>query len=75
MEKELKLPERYARSLYDRYYGPEALGVTPDGQLDVEGYRALLKDLADQGQIGSPTAPPEKYIDTSYWAEARASLK
>ena len=75
MDQELKMPARYAQSLYDRYYGPNALGVTPDGVLDLEGYRALLKDLADQGQIAAPPSPPERYVDTGYWQEARRSIE
>jgi ABC-type nitrate/sulfonate/bicarbonate transport system substrate-binding protein len=74
MARELRLPEIYARSLYDRYYGPQALGVTPDGVLDVAGYQALLKDLADQGQIAAPPSPPDRYVDTSYWEEARRTI-
>jgi len=43
MDRELKMPARCAESLYDRYYGPNALGVTPDGVLDIEGYRAATR--------------------------------
>jgi ABC-type nitrate/sulfonate/bicarbonate transport system substrate-binding protein len=75
MDRELKMPPRYAQSLYDRYYGANALGVTPDGVLDAEGYRALLKDLADQGQIAAPPSPPERYVDSGYWDEARRSIE
>jgi ABC-type nitrate/sulfonate/bicarbonate transport system substrate-binding protein len=66
----LKLPDQFARSTFDLYYGPKAT-VPPNGKIDLAGYQALLKDMTDQGQIGPPVPPAQKYLDTSYWEEAQ----
>jgi hypothetical protein len=56
--------------MYEIYFGPDAVAADKDGKLDPIGFQALLNDMIEQGQI-APAAPrPEKYLDTSYWAEA-----
>jgi ABC-type nitrate/sulfonate/bicarbonate transport system substrate-binding protein len=74
LARELKIEDRYARTMYDIYLGPDALPVAKDGELDIMGFQALLKDMTEQGQIGPPIPAPEKYLDTSYWEEAERSL-
>jgi len=75
LARETKIEDRYARTMYETYLGPESLAVAKDGELDVPGFQALLKDMVDQGQIGPAVPAPEKYLDSSYWEEARGSLK
>jgi ABC-type nitrate/sulfonate/bicarbonate transport system substrate-binding protein len=73
--RETKIEDRYARVMYDTYLGPNALPVAKDGELDVPGFQALLQDMTDQGQVGPTVPSPTKYLDPSYWEEARRSLQ
>ena len=38
-------------------------------------FEALLKDMTEQGQVGPPVPAPDKYLDRTYWEEARRSLE
>jgi ABC-type nitrate/sulfonate/bicarbonate transport system substrate-binding protein len=73
--REARIEDRYARVMYDTYLGPNAPYVARDGELDIPGFEALLKDMADQGHIGPPVPAPAKYLDRSYWEEAMRSLQ
>lgn len=70
MARDLRLDPHYARGAFDVYYGP---GTTapPDGKLDVAGYDVLMQGMAEQGQIGPPLPPPQKFLETKYWQEAQ----
>jgi hypothetical protein len=63
-----------AEKSYQSYFGPNAT-VGEDGEPELRGFTALLQEMAEQGQIGSPPPPPQKFIDASYWIEAMKSLK
>jgi hypothetical protein len=60
--------------MYDLYYGPNAIAPGRDGELDLVGYQVLLADMVERGQLDSPAPPPEKFVDPTYWQEARKSL-
>jgi NitT/TauT family transport system substrate-binding protein len=62
-----------AEKSYESYFGPDAT-VGKDGEPELTGFTALLKDMSDQGHIASPAPPPRKFIDASYWNEAVKSL-
>ena len=64
----LKLPEDIAAQAYDA----TIKGFNPDGALDMDGVRNVLK-LRAQFEGGTPAAP-EKYIDLSYYKSALAGL-
>lgn len=64
----LKLPEDVAAQAYDA----TLKGFNPDGALDMDGVRNVLK-LRAQFEGGTP-AVPEKYIDLSYYQKALAGL-
>lgn len=64
----LKLPEDVAGQAYEA----TLKGFNPDGALDMEGVRNVLK-LRAQFEGGTP-ASPEKYIDLSYYRKALAGL-
>jgi ABC-type nitrate/sulfonate/bicarbonate transport system substrate-binding protein len=63
-----------AEKSYQSYFGPNAT-VGEDGEPELRGFTALLQEMAEQGQIGSPPPPPQKFIDARYWIEAMKSLK
>lgn len=69
-----KMPLSIAEKTYASYFGPHAT-VGEDGEPELSGFKALIKDMSEQGQIGSPPPPPEKFIDRSYWLAAMKSLK
>lgn len=71
--RELKLEDRYARTAYEMYFGP-TLTIAKDGEVDLMGMQELLNGLVEQGDMSPPTPPPQKYLDLSYWEEARKSL-
>ena len=64
----LKLPEDVAAQAYDA----TLKGFNPDGALDMDGVRNVLK-LRAQFEGGTP-ARPETYIDLSYYQKALAGL-
>jgi ABC-type nitrate/sulfonate/bicarbonate transport system substrate-binding protein len=64
----LKLPEDIAAQAYDA----TIKGFNPDGALDMDGVRSVLK-LRAEFEGGTPAAP-EKYIDLSYYERALAGL-
>ncbi len=64
----LKLPEDIATQAYDA----TLKGFNPEGALNMEGVRNVLK-LRAQFEGGTPAAP-EKYIDLSYYQKALAGL-
>ena len=64
----LKLPEDIAAQSYDSTKD----GFNPDGLIDMEGVKNVLK-LQAQFEGGTP-ADPEKYLDLSYYRKARAGL-
>jgi ABC-type nitrate/sulfonate/bicarbonate transport system substrate-binding protein len=67
----LKLAEDVATRSYEIATGPD--GMAKDAQLDLEGFRNVLKLRATHGGGGAPSAP-EKYIDLSYYQKALAGL-
>src|SRR5436305_2429079 len=64
----LKLPADVAGQAFDA----TLKGFNPDGELDMDGVRNVLK-LRAQFEGGTP-ADPGKYIDLSYYEKARAGL-
>ncbi len=64
----LKLPQDIAALAFDA----TLKGFSPDGALNMEGVRNVLK-LRAQFEGGAPAAP-EKYIDLSYYQRAMAGL-
>ena len=64
----LKLPHDIATQAYE----VTLKSFNPDGALDMNGVRNVLK-LRAQFEGGTP-APPEKYIDLSYYQKALAGL-
>jgi ABC-type nitrate/sulfonate/bicarbonate transport system substrate-binding protein len=64
----LKLPEDVAAQAYE----VTLKGFNPDGALDMDGVKNVLK-LRAQFEGGTP-ADPGKYIDLSYYQKARAGL-
>jgi ABC-type nitrate/sulfonate/bicarbonate transport system substrate-binding protein len=64
----LKLPQDIATLAYEA----TLKGFNPDGALDMDGVRNVLK-LRAQFEGGTPAAP-EKYIDLSYYQKALAGL-
>jgi len=75
LSRETKIDDRYARGMYDLYYGPDAVGVETDGKPDFVGYQVMLTDMVDRGQLDPPPPPPEKFVDLTYWQEAENSLR
>jgi ABC-type nitrate/sulfonate/bicarbonate transport system substrate-binding protein len=75
LARDAKIENRYARIMYETYLGPEGQPVAKDGELDDLAFRALLADMTEAGQIGPPVPSPGKYLDRTYWEEARRSLK
>ncbi len=75
LARETKIDDRYARGMYDLYYGATAVGVETDGKPDLVGYQVMLNDLVDRGQIDPPVPPPEKFVDLTYWEQAEKSLR
>jgi ABC-type nitrate/sulfonate/bicarbonate transport system substrate-binding protein len=74
LAREAKVDDHYARGMYDLYYGPGSIAPGKDGELDLVGYQALLADMVERGQLESPTPAPEKFVDSTYWDEARKTL-
>jgi ABC-type nitrate/sulfonate/bicarbonate transport system substrate-binding protein len=64
----LKLPQDIAAQAYDA----TLKGFNPDGVLDMDGVKNVLK-LRAQFEGGTP-ADPAKYIDLSYYQKARAGM-
>ena len=75
LARESKIDDRYARNMYDLYYGPNAIGVEIDGKLDLVGYQVMLNDMVERGMIDPPPPTPDKYVDSSFWEKAEASLR
>ena len=64
----LKLPQDIAAQAYDA----TLKGFNPDGALDMDGVKNVLK-LRAQFEGGTP-ADPGKYIDLSYYQKAKAGM-
>ena len=75
LARETKIDDHYARGMYDLYYGPNAIAVETDGKPDFVGYKVMIGDMVDRGQIDSPAPPPEKFVDLSYWQEAEKTMR
>ena len=66
----LKLPVDIARESYDIAIHP-ATGFARDAQVDIEGFRNVLKLRAEiEGQWGGNPPPPERYLDLGYYERA-----
>jgi ABC-type nitrate/sulfonate/bicarbonate transport system substrate-binding protein len=74
LARESKIDDRYARGMYDLYYGPDAVAVQKDGKPDLVGYQVMLNDMVDRGLIDAPPPSPEKFVDTTYWEKAQRTL-
>lgn len=74
LAREARADDHYARGMYDLYYGRNSIAVGKDGELDLIGYQALLNDMIERGQIDLKASAPEKYIDATYWEEARKTI-
>lgn len=75
MARESKIDDRYARSTYDIYFGPNATVRAKDGKLDKLDYQVMIADMVERGQLDPPPPSPDKFIDTSYWDEAERTLR
>ena len=75
LARESKIDDRYARTTYDIYYGPNATAPDEDGKLDKLDYQVMIADMVERGQIDPPRPSPDKFIDTSYWEEAERTLR
>lgn len=75
MARESKIDDHYARTTYDIYFGPNATQPSKDGKLDPLDYQVMIADMVERGQIDPPPPSPDKFIDTSYWAEAERTLR
>jgi ABC-type nitrate/sulfonate/bicarbonate transport system substrate-binding protein len=74
LARESKIDARYARGMYDLYYGPDAVAVEKDGKPDLAGYQVMLGDMVDRGLIDPPPPRPEKFVDSAYWEKAVGTL-
>jgi ABC-type nitrate/sulfonate/bicarbonate transport system substrate-binding protein len=75
LSKELKIENRFAKIAYDTYFGSKTVTVAKDGEVDVVGLQEIINAIAEQGDVGPPIPKAEKYLDLSYWEEARKTLK
>lgn len=75
LARESKIDERYARTMYDIYYGPNAVAPGKDGKLDPLDYQVMIADMVDRGQLDPPPPSPDKFLDPSYWEEAERTLR
>jgi NitT/TauT family transport system substrate-binding protein len=75
LARESKIDDRYARTTYDIYYGPNAAAPSKDGKLDPLDYQVMIADMVERGQIDPPPPSPGKFLDTSYWQEAEQTLR
>lgn len=75
LARESKIDDRYARTTYDIYYGPNATVPAKDGKLDKLDYQVMIADMVERGQIDPSPPSPDKFIDTSYWEEAERTLR
>ena len=75
LARESKIDDRYARTTYDIYYGPNATAPGKDGKLDPVDYQVMIADMVERGQIDPPPPSPNKFLDTSYWQEAERTLQ
>jgi ABC-type nitrate/sulfonate/bicarbonate transport system substrate-binding protein len=66
----LKVPPDIAAECYAIAADPVD-GLATDAQIDLEGFRNVLKLRAEiEGQWGGTPPPPEKYLDLSYYRRA-----
>jgi ABC-type nitrate/sulfonate/bicarbonate transport system substrate-binding protein len=75
LSKELKIENRFAQIAYDTYFASKAVTVAKDGEVDLVGLQEIINAIAEQGDVGPPIPKAEKYLDLSYWEEARKTLK
>ena len=75
MARESKIDDRYARTTYDIYFGPNAAAPAKDGKLDTLDYQVMIADMVERGQLDPPPPSPDKFLDTSYWQEAERTLR
>ena len=70
---ETRTEERYARLTYELYI--EQLQVMPrEAEIDPRGIERVLELMVEDGDLPAPAPPASRYIDTSFWTQARASL-
>jgi ABC-type nitrate/sulfonate/bicarbonate transport system substrate-binding protein len=74
LAREAKIDDRYARGVYELYYGPDAMGKQKDGKPDLVGYQVMLNDMVDRGLLEPPAPRPEKFVDSAYWEKAVSTL-
>jgi ABC-type nitrate/sulfonate/bicarbonate transport system substrate-binding protein len=71
----LKLPQDIAARSYEIAADPKH-GFARDAQIDLDGFRNVLKLRAEMGgEWGGNPPGPEKYLDLSYYDRALAGLK
>jgi ABC-type nitrate/sulfonate/bicarbonate transport system substrate-binding protein len=71
----LKLDRHVAERTYDLLAVP-ATGFTPDAKFDVEGFRNMLALRAEiERKPQTEAAPPERYVDLSYYERALKLIK
>ena len=73
--RELKIEERFARTVYEQYFGSTTETVAKDGAIDLVGLQVLIDAIAEQGDIAPPVPKAAKYVDLAFWEEAQKSVK
>ncbi len=70
----LKVPRDIAAQSYEIATDPVE-GFTKDAEVDMAGFRNVLKLRAEiEGQWGGTPPPPEKYLDLSYYRRALSGM-
>jgi len=71
----LKIPNETAERCYAIAIAPRG-GFMPDGKIDLDGFRNVLKLRATlHGDWGGVPPPPERYLDVSHYERALAALR
>jgi NitT/TauT family transport system substrate-binding protein len=75
LSRELKIEDRFARIAYDTYFAAKTETVAKDGGVDLVGLQEIINAIAEQGDIGPPVPQAAKYLDLTYWEDARRTIK
>jgi NitT/TauT family transport system substrate-binding protein len=73
LAEEIRTDAPYAQLTYELYV--EQLRVIPhEAEINPRGIERVLELLVEDGDLPSPAPPVSRYIDPSFWWQARASL-
>ena len=74
--KETKISEVYAQTAYKDSYRGERPSVRKDGEVDPVGLQIVIDGIVEQGDLpASPGLVAAKFVDTSFWEEAKRALQ